>query len=83
MPSIVNTGVINVNTPQQNANVMIGEMVITGQDANMKFNVALGGTFGFFNVVGGNVNTMLDNLEFADGNIFDQDLKPDIGIGNI
>lgn len=83
MPSLINVGIININTPQQNANVFIGESVITGMDANMKFNTGLAGTFGFFNAISGNINANFDNFEIADGNIYDQDLKPNIIGGNI
>ncbi|MBI0576868.1 MULTISPECIES: hypothetical protein [Bacillaceae] len=79
MPSVINLGVLNVNTPQQNANVSIGESIITGMDSNRKFNQGFGSTFGFFNVLTLNVANNLDNLDGIDGVIFDQDIKPNFG----
>lgn len=79
MPSIINVGVFNISTPQQNSSIFVGETVLTGMDANMKLNNGAGGLFGIFNANAFNINTNFDNLEFADGNIFDQDLKPSIG----
>lgn len=78
MPSIFNIGMINVSTPQQNAAVFLGELNMTGWDANMKFNTAMGGSFGIFVANGGLVNNMFDNLELFDGNIADQDVKAQI-----
>lgn len=82
VPSFINLGVLNINTPQQNSSVFVGESVITGMDANMKFNTGLGATFGFFDAITGNININLDNFEIADGNIYDQDFKPNLA-GNI
>lgn len=83
MPSLINLGVLNVNTPQQNSSVFLGEAVVTGMDANMKFNAGRSGQYGFFCVDMYNVSVNADGMEWADGNIFDQDLKPNIVGGNI
>ncbi len=82
MPSVINLGVLNVNAPQQNSSVTVGESVITGMDANRKYNLAFGGTMGLFNNVSANVANNIDTLDGIDGVIFDQDLKPNLG-GNI
>ncbi len=82
MPSVINLGVINVNTPQQNSSVFVGEAIVTGMDANMKFNTGHAGTFGFFNAIVANFNYNMDGFELADGNMNDQDFKPNIG-GNL
>lgn len=79
MPSIINLGIMNVNTPQQNSNVTIGESIITGMDANRKFNTAFGGTFGLFNNVSLNIGNNMDALDAIDGVIFDQDFKANFG----
>lgn len=41
MPSVINLGVLNVNTPQQNASVIGGESILTGMDANRLLGVHL------------------------------------------
>jgi hypothetical protein len=76
MPSLINLGALNVNTPQQNASVIVGESIITGMDANMKFNAGRSGQYGFFCTYVGNFSKNIDSLEIADGNINDQDVKP-------
>lgn len=83
MPSLINLGIMNVNTPQHNASIFLGKAVITGMDANMKFNAGRSGQYGFFRTVMGNVNINLDSNEVADGNIMDQDIKPNLSGGNI
>jgi len=77
VPVLAIIGMINDETPQQNANgVLVGQFNSSGWDANMKFNTAQGGNFGVLSVQfsGGNIN--FDNLELVDGVINDQDLKP-------
>ncbi|MEB3103587.1 hypothetical protein [Ferviditalea candida] len=78
MPSFINIGVLNVNSPQQNSPVFIGESISSGWDANQKFNAAHGGTYGV-----GNMFFFERDLNFdpdvVDGNIFDQDFKPSAG----
>lgn len=76
MPSIIICGVLNSNTPQQNAGAFIGEYNIGGWDANIKLNQGHGGLFGFFNVIPMQLNLNVDNLEGIDGAINDQDIKP-------
>lgn len=83
MPSLINLGMLNVNTPQQNSSVFLGESIVTGMDANMKFNAGRSGQYGFYCVDMYNFNLNVDSMEFADGNIFDQDLKPNLVGGNI
>lgn len=80
MPSMINVGAINVSTPQQNAvGAFMGELNMTGWDANMKMNLGQGGMFGIFCFNAGIVNNNFDGFEMADGNMFDQDIKAQIG----
>ncbi|MBM7656180.1 hypothetical protein [Neobacillus cucumis] len=81
MPSVINLGVFNVNSPQASSAIFIGEGVVNGMDANRKYNLNMGGTYGFSNLNTGNVNNIADSFEMIDGVIFDQDLKPNIGGG--
>lgn len=83
MPSIINLGAMNVNTPQQNSSIFLGESVVTGMDANMKFNVGRSGEYGFFRTVIGNANINIDSYEVADGNMVDNDIKTNSFGGNI
>ncbi|MCL6600497.1 MAG: hypothetical protein K6T81_17450 [Alicyclobacillus macrosporangiidus] len=80
MPSLIVFGVINQNTPQQNAGLFIGEGNLGGWDANIKQNQGRAGIFGWFNVTPMWANINVDNLEIADGVIMDQDVKPTIGV---
>ncbi|MEH7384568.1 hypothetical protein V7147_03995 [Bacillus sp. JJ1521] len=82
MPSVINLGVFNVNSPQPNAVVQVGELVVNGMDANRKQNLNLGGMYGIGNATIGNLNTIADSFEGMDGVIFDQDIKPNFG-GNV
>lgn len=75
MPNIIGLGVLNVNTPQQNGAVFVGQVNMTGWDANQKLNLGHGGMFGIFNWSLWNWNTNFDGLELADGNMADQDMK--------
>lgn len=79
MASIIIVGVLNSNTPQQNAGVFVGEFNYSGWDANIKLNQAHGGLYGFFNIIPAQFNLNVDNLEAIDGMINDQDLKPLLG----
>ncbi|MED4206324.1 hypothetical protein [Neobacillus mesonae] len=81
MPSIINLGSLNVNSPQPSSAINVGETVINGMDANRKYNLNIGGIYGFANAIAGNLNTNIDNFEMIDGVIFDQDIKPNIGGG--
>ncbi|WP_160725549.1 hypothetical protein [Bacillus sp. USDA818B3_A] len=81
MPSVINLGVFNVNSPQASSAIFIGEGVVNGMDANRKYNLNMGGVYGFNNATAGNVNNIADSFEMLDGVIFDQDLKPNIGGG--
>lgn len=83
MPSIINVGVVNINTPQQNSSVFFGESVVTGMDANMKFNGGHSGQFGFFHLTINQVNINIDSFEVADGNMLEQAAKNNAGGGNI
>jgi hypothetical protein len=82
VPSVINLGMLNVNSPQPNAVVQVGELVVNGMDANRKQNLNLGGQYGIGNAVVGNLNNIADSFEGMDGVIFDQDIKPNFG-GNI
>lgn len=82
MPTLIAFGMINTNTPQQNAGVLVGEINSGGWDANAKINQGHGPLFGFFNIVMMQFSANIDNLEVLDGVIFDQDFKPMAG-GNL
>lgn len=69
---------INVNIAQQNAGVFIGNMNISGWDANQKQNLAQGAMYGQFNITYGNLHYLFDGFEFLDGVMFDQDIKAQI-----
>ncbi len=76
MPAFIFTGPIFVDTPQQNSiGITQGMNSQSNYDANMKFNTAQGGNFGFMsiNITAGSL--MIDNLEALDGNINEQDIK--------
>lgn len=79
MPSVINLGIMNINSQQPSAAVFVGESVVTGMDANRKYNMGFGGVYGFGNVVMGNLSNVADSFEMMDGVIFDQDFKPSIG----
>jgi len=83
MPSLINLGMLNVNTPQQNSSVFVGESIITGMDANMKYNTGRAGQYGFFCTEIASYNVNIDSMEVLDGVIFDQDIKPNIVGSNI
>ncbi|EKN70605.1 hypothetical protein BABA_04159 [Neobacillus bataviensis LMG 21833] len=85
MPSIVNIGLLNVNSPQPSAAVFVGEGMVNGMDANRKYNLNMGGNYGINNLNIGNINNIVDSFEVLDGVIFDQDFKPNIGgvVGNV
>jgi len=76
LPTAITFLAINSNSPQQNAGVFIGEINITGWDANGKFNYGHGAIYGFFNVLAANASLNFDGMELIDGVINDQDLKP-------
>lgn len=82
MPSIINVGIVNINTPQQNSSIFIGETVLTGMDANMKFNAGHSGVYGLLDYEIFPLNTNFDNFEMIDGVMNDQDFKPNVG-GNV
>jgi hypothetical protein len=82
VPSVINLGVFNVNSPQPSSAIVVGESVINGMDANRKYNLNMGGMYGFANAVTGNINNVADSFEMFDGLIFDQDIKPNLA-GNI
>lgn len=83
MPSVINLGIMNINSPQPSAAVFVGENVVTGMDGNRKYNLGFGGLYGVFNVSMGNISTNFDSFEAIDGVIFDQDFKANIGGGNL
>ncbi|MCF8567595.1 hypothetical protein LLE49_23010 [Alicyclobacillus tolerans] len=76
MPCVILCGTLAINTPQQNAGTFIGQYNMGGWDANMKTNYGHGATLGFFNVIPFQFNINVDNFEFVDGMINDQDFKP-------
>ncbi|MFF2447881.1 hypothetical protein QNH39_03925 [Neobacillus novalis] len=79
MPSVINLGIFNVNSPQPSSAIFIGESIVTGMDANRKYNLGFGGIYGFGNVQAGNLVNNLDSFEVIDGAIFDNDIKPNFG----
>ena len=79
MPSVINLGIMNINSPQPNAAIFVGESVVTGMDGNRKYNLGFGGQYGFLNVITGNISNNVDSFEVIDGVIFDNDFKPSIG----
>jgi len=78
MPSFIAFGMINQNTPQQNAGIFVGEGNIGGWDANMKLAQGHGGTYGAFNAYPIQLNVLFDNFEGIDGAINDPDAKPEL-----
>ncbi|WP_042456776.1 hypothetical protein [Neobacillus dielmonensis] len=81
MPSVVNIGMMNINSPQPSSSIIVGEGVINGMDANRKYNLNMGGNYGFNNLNTAISNNILDSFEMVDGPIFDQDFKPNVGGG--
>lgn len=75
MPAFIAFGMINSNTPQQNSGIFIGEINITGWDANQKMNLGHGAIFGAFHIESAIVATTFDGFELVDAMINDQDLK--------
>lgn len=73
---MISFGAVNVNSPQQNAGVFIGQMNLGGWDANMKQNTAHAALYGFYNVIYLQHNTTVDSMEVMDGVINDSDFKP-------
>ena len=80
MLSLIILGIVNQNTPQENAGLFVGEGNMGGWDANMKINQGHGGYYGSFNLTPGWINLNIDNLEGIDGLINDQDLKVTIAL---
>lgn len=78
MPNVISFGLININSPQQNAGVFIGQINMTGWDSNQKMNIGHGALFGIFNWSAGNFNYTFDGFEVIDGAIADQDIKSQI-----
>lgn len=84
VPSVINLGIMNINSPQPSAAIFVGEGFVNGMDANRKYNLNMGGNYGFFNLNTGILNNNVDSFEMIDGVIFDQDLKPNVGgVGNL
>ncbi|GMA49845.1 hypothetical protein GCM10025857_12020 [Alicyclobacillus contaminans] len=75
MPSLIVLGMVNQNSPQQNAGLFLGEGNIGGWDSNYKLNQGHGSTFGVGNVAPAWLSVNVDNLEVFDGVMNDQDLK--------
>lgn len=78
IPNIISFGVINIHSPQQNSGVFVGQINITGFDANIKYNQGHGPMYGIFNWSLNNVNHTFDGMELLDGVILDQDIKSQI-----
>lgn len=80
MASIVNVGILNINSPQPSSAIFVGEGIVNGMDANRKYNLNSGGTYGINTINAGNINNVADSFEIIDGVIFDQDFKPSIPV---
>lgn len=80
MPNMICIGAININCPQQNAGVFIGEINCGGWDANQKQNQGFGALNGLFNFVCFQSAYLYDNFELIDGLMNDADFKPLIGM---
>ncbi|WP_258112250.1 hypothetical protein [Alicyclobacillus sp. SP_1] len=80
MPTVICIGAVNVNSPQQNCGVFIGEINCGGWDANEKQNLGHGALYGFFNTVLYQQSYVWDNMEIFDSWINDQDFKPMMGV---
>lgn len=65
---------IQVLSISQNSGVFVGDVKITGLDSHAKQNLARGATSGNQNVEAKNVN-YIEDADFVDGVIFDQDFK--------
>lgn len=75
VPTYVSFGIINSNSPNQNAGIFVGQNSITGFDANQKFNVGHGAMFGWYNYSFGGYNVAMDGFEYIDGMMNDMDNK--------
>lgn len=75
MATFISFGVIYSNSPNQNAGIFVGQTSITGMDANQKFNVGHGATFGQYNYLHGSHNLVMDGFEYIDGLMNDMDNK--------
>lgn len=75
MPSVINIGNVNVNTPQQNSAVFFGESIISGWDAHQKYNIGSGGYYGYLNFANNGFNVNFDGNEVIDGMVNYQDIK--------
>ncbi|WP_066303696.1 hypothetical protein [Bacillus sp. FJAT-29814] len=80
MPSVINVGLLNINSPQPSSAIFIGEGIVNGMDANRKQNLNQGGIYGINTINAGNINNVADSFEIVDGVIFDQDFKPASGV---
>ncbi|MCF8568074.1 hypothetical protein LLE49_25445 [Alicyclobacillus tolerans] len=78
IPAFVFIGVVNDNTPQQNAGVFIGQINNGSWDANMKFQAAKTGNFDVMSTNFQPLNFFWDSFEFIDGVVNTQDIKPDM-----
>ncbi|MCF8565410.1 hypothetical protein LLE49_11850 [Alicyclobacillus tolerans] len=76
MPYFVSFGSVNVNTPQQNGGVFVGNINMTGMDSHVKSNGGHAAIYGSGNLEAQTVNMTVDNQELVDGVINDQDFKP-------
>lgn len=76
MPTVINLGSLNVNSPQPSSAIFVGEGMVNGMDANRKYNLNMGGIYGINNLISGNLYNITDSFELIDGPIFDQDIKP-------
>jgi hypothetical protein len=81
VPSVINVGIFNINSPQPSSAIFVGEGIVNGMDANRTYNLNMGGNYGFNNLNTGIINNVNDSFEVIDGVIFDQDIKPNTGSG--
>ncbi|MBX6351695.1 MAG: hypothetical protein IRZ10_00045 [Thermoflavifilum sp.] len=75
MPTVIALGSVNTNVAQQNAGVLIGEINVSGWDANGKSNQGCGAIFGWYNLSAYGWNCNYDGGEWMDGLIMDPDYK--------
>jgi len=80
MSAVILCGILNWNSPQENAGAFIGEYNFGGWDANVKACAAQATILGFFNYMPRRLNINLNGLSVIDGAINDQDFKPVLGV---
>jgi hypothetical protein len=75
VPTVIALGSVNINAAQQNAGVLIGDINVSGWDANGKSNQGGGAIFGWYNLSAYAWNCNYDGGEWVDGLMLDPDYK--------